>query len=342
MRPRLSPSTTVPSSRNGAPRQRIAPSTSPAATWARIRVDETVSPSTSTSGTTPVSNSEWPRSISGSPLAFLPKRKFSPTETRVAPSVSIRIREQNSSASISRNSWSKGMITSSSTPRPSITSRLISNGMISFGAASGWITLSGWGSKVSTVSAPSITWRWPTWTPSKVPIATSRGRCAASGRGVTSMLIGRRDSSASVRQPGQRVGQRDRAASRRPPRPRTGRSPSAAARCSRRRRGRRSGCGRRCPTSTRSRTRPRRPRRPRQLEAVHGHDPLRKLELLAAARPLVGALAADLDRRVGGRALADLAGRAARAAAPGHAPVSVISPSRSPVVETAPKRARTR
>ena len=30
----------------------------------------------------------------------------------------------------------------------------MSNGMISFGAASGWMTLSGWGSKVSTVSAP--------------------------------------------------------------------------------------------------------------------------------------------------------------------------------------------
>ena len=70
MRPRLSPSTTSPSSRNGAPRQRIAPSTSPAATSARIRVDETVSPSTSTSGTTLVSNSEWERSICGSPFAF--------------------------------------------------------------------------------------------------------------------------------------------------------------------------------------------------------------------------------------------------------------------------------
>ena len=114
-------------------------------------------------------------------MARLPKRKFSPTATFVAPSVSIRIREQNSSASIAEKSLSKGMITSSSTPSPSITSRLISNGMISFGAASGWMTLSGWGSKVSTVSAPLITLRCPTWTPSKVPIAISRGRCAASG-----------------------------------------------------------------------------------------------------------------------------------------------------------------
>ena len=46
-----------PSTMNGAPRQCRAPSMSPAATRARIRVEETVSPSTSTSGTTRVSNS---------------------------------------------------------------------------------------------------------------------------------------------------------------------------------------------------------------------------------------------------------------------------------------------
>ena len=44
-------------------------------------LDETVSPSTSTSGTTRVSNSERERSSSASPLAPLPKRKFSPTDT---------------------------------------------------------------------------------------------------------------------------------------------------------------------------------------------------------------------------------------------------------------------
>ena len=52
LRPRSSPSTTVPSSRKGAPRHRVAASTSPAATSDRTRVDETISPSTSTSGTT--------------------------------------------------------------------------------------------------------------------------------------------------------------------------------------------------------------------------------------------------------------------------------------------------
>ena len=41
------------------------------------------------------------------------------------------------------NSLSNGMTTSSSTPSPSMTSRFTSKGMISFGAASGLITLSG-------------------------------------------------------------------------------------------------------------------------------------------------------------------------------------------------------
>ena len=62
-----------------------------------------------------------------------------------------------SSALRFENSLSNGITTSSWTPSPSITSRLTLNGMISFGAASGWITVSGWGSKVSTVSASSIT-----------------------------------------------------------------------------------------------------------------------------------------------------------------------------------------
>ena len=52
-RPRWSPLTTVPSTMKGAPRQRRAASMSPAATRARIRLEETVSPSTSTSGNNP-------------------------------------------------------------------------------------------------------------------------------------------------------------------------------------------------------------------------------------------------------------------------------------------------
>ena len=108
---------------------------SPAATRARIRVEETVSPSTSTSGTTRVSNSECASSIAGSPLALAPKRKFSPTETCLASSFARAGRaSMNSSALCFATSSSKGMTTSSSTPSPSITSRLTAKGMISFGS----------------------------------------------------------------------------------------------------------------------------------------------------------------------------------------------------------------
>ena len=61
-------------------------------------VEDTVSFSTSTSGTTRVSNSLRERSRSGSPLALLPKRKFSPTDTCVAPSFSISTSSMNCSA----------------------------------------------------------------------------------------------------------------------------------------------------------------------------------------------------------------------------------------------------
>ena len=83
--------------------------------------------------------------------------------------------------------------------------------MISLGAASGWMIFTGCGSKVSTVSEPSITLRWPTWTPSKVPIATWRGRGSASGSWVTSIVIAPLTlaaSKASAR--AQRLGERHR------------------------------------------------------------------------------------------------------------------------------------
>src|SRR5690606_4505112 len=70
-----------------------------------------------------------------------------------------------------------------------ITSRFVGKLISSLGAASGARTSSGWGSKVSTVSAPSITRRWPTCTPSKVPIATRRGRRSAAFSSVTWIVI---------------------------------------------------------------------------------------------------------------------------------------------------------
>ena len=51
------------------------------------------------------------------------------------------------------------------------------------------MTESGWGSNVNPVSAPSITLRCPTWTPSKLPIATVRARGSASLSFVTLMFM---------------------------------------------------------------------------------------------------------------------------------------------------------
>src|ERR1700757_325976 len=64
-RPRWSPVTTSPRSWNGAPRNRVAVSTSPASTSPRMWLEETISPSTSTSGTTRVSNPPSPARLSG-------------------------------------------------------------------------------------------------------------------------------------------------------------------------------------------------------------------------------------------------------------------------------------
>ena len=57
----------------------------PAATSPRMWVEETISPSSSTISVTRVSNAVCSRNSAVSPRARLPKRKFSPTDTQVAP-----------------------------------------------------------------------------------------------------------------------------------------------------------------------------------------------------------------------------------------------------------------
>ena len=66
---------------------------------------------------------------------------------------------------------------SRSSPRRRATatsSALRSSVVSSRGVCCGATTDTGWGSNVSTLSAPAITSRWPRWTPSKVPTATLR------------------------------------------------------------------------------------------------------------------------------------------------------------------------
>ena len=55
----------------------------------------TISPSISTSGATCVSKRPSAASSAGSPCALWPKRKFSPTDTRVAPSAPTRTSSMN-------------------------------------------------------------------------------------------------------------------------------------------------------------------------------------------------------------------------------------------------------
>ena len=127
-----------------------------------------------------------PRASPGRPWPW--RRSGSSRRPRPAsrPSVSTRISSSRTPpASMLAKSRSKGITTSSSTPRPSITSRLISNGMISFGAASGWITCSGCGSKVSTVSAPSITAGGRRGRRRRSRSRRAAGAGSASGSGVT-------------------------------------------------------------------------------------------------------------------------------------------------------------
>ena len=119
---------------------------SPAATSARIRVEETVSPSTSTRGTTRVSNSE--RAGEHLRVALAPWRRSGssrrprPARRRAARSAPPRRTPRRCAEA---NSRSKGITTSSRTPRPSITSRFTPKGMISFGSAAGCRISSGCG-----------------------------------------------------------------------------------------------------------------------------------------------------------------------------------------------------
>ncbi len=308
-RPRLSPCTTSPSNRNGPPRNSAAALTSPAATRPRIWLDETVSPATSTSGTTRVSNSSCERRNSAVPCAPLPKRKFSPTETCVAPSRSISTSSTNSSADCSEKLAVERDHHQLVDAQARDQVALDRERAISLGAASGWITASGCGSKVSTVSRAA-----DDLAVAEVDAVEGADRdLARLGPGLDVGELGDLHAGRTLRRAGARAARlaRSRPAARpwvsrtsgpgaRPPagraapcptaaasasrraarsgrkasasrqrqrrlagrRPRAGRAPIARAlelARSRRRRDRRSACGRRCPPSTRSRSAARSP-----------------------------------------------------------------------------------
>src|SRR5919109_4037294 len=123
----------------------------------------------------------------GRALGALAEPEVLPQDTRSAPNRPSRTSATNCSALSEAKSRSNGITTSSSTPSPATRSRLMANGVSSFGVASGWRIARGWGSKVSAVLLPRITSRWPRWTPSNVPMATLRAPApgSTSGSGIT-------------------------------------------------------------------------------------------------------------------------------------------------------------
>ena len=100
-------------------------------------VEETISPSSSTISTTRVANAVCAAAASRRRCARWPKRKFSPTETHVAPSRSISSWSMNSCAVCAMRSPSNGITISSSTPSAAIRSAFCSSVVSSFGADCG-------------------------------------------------------------------------------------------------------------------------------------------------------------------------------------------------------------
>ncbi len=150
-------------------------------------LEETISPSTSSSGCTIVSKRSSAASSRGSPCALWPKRKFSPIDTCAgAERADEHVVDELPARSAAANSASKGITISSRTPSEAISSALRSSVVSSLGVCWGATTDTGCGSNVSTLSAPVITSRWPRCTPSKVPTATLRAAArSTSGRRVT-------------------------------------------------------------------------------------------------------------------------------------------------------------
>ena len=161
-----------------APARRRRPTTRP-----RMWVEETISPSTSTSG----DDARLERGLRRAagrrrPCAWWPKRKFSPTDTCVAPSAPTRTSSMNSCGACAANERVERDHDQLAHAEPGdqvgLDARAASAASARRRARPPW---RGCGSKVSTVSAPRITSRWPRCTPSNSPTATRRGRVLGVG-----------------------------------------------------------------------------------------------------------------------------------------------------------------
>ena len=155
--------------------------TSPASSAARTPVEQLISSSTEASDIGRTSKCPFPSSASvdTSPEARLPNRKFSPTTTRTGRSGS-RKRSTKAAGDMAATSLVKRMTRTSLAPAALSSSIRVRRSVSSFGALSGRRTETGWGQNVTTTSGNSRprvasrrTLRCPTWTPSKLPIATT-------------------------------------------------------------------------------------------------------------------------------------------------------------------------
>ena len=123
------------------------------------------------------SNASCSRSSAASPWARLPKRKFSPTDTRVAPSRSISSWSMNSCARLRRERCRRtGSRSAPRRPRPAIRSAFCSSVVSSFGRGlrrhdRARVRLEG----ERRCRRRAITSRWPACTPSNSPTARRRG-----------------------------------------------------------------------------------------------------------------------------------------------------------------------
>ena len=182
MRPRLSPWATVPRIWNGAPRKR----------WRDVHLaGRDQAPDVRRGDDLPVeTRPARPRASRTRPARAAARcRPWPCCRSGSSPPRRPCGRRAARRARRSMNSWalcwakepSNGITTSSRTARSAMRSALTARGVSSFGAESGATTKRGCGSKVSTVSAPRMTSRWPMCTPSNSPTARWRSRGRASG-----------------------------------------------------------------------------------------------------------------------------------------------------------------
>ncbi len=120
-----------------------------------------------------------------SPAPRAPKRKSDPTSSTLAWRVSTRIERTKSSGERSLSSWSKVSTRVASTPSDPMSSTFCSRLTRGAGAISGFNSISGCRSKVTTAvtsdcsaaisRSSAMIRRWPEWTPSNLPIVTADG-----------------------------------------------------------------------------------------------------------------------------------------------------------------------